>query len=96
MDYKYLDQTQGAYQNYYSDQKQQPATQTAAYSQDTGYGGDANTGGWDQNQADYNYQYQNPGAQTQYQTQNYASESAEPSLSDYNSHESCIRITTKK
>lgn len=97
MDYKYLDQTEGSQKNYYqANSYQQPAAQSTAYPPQTaqdpnmGYGGDQT-----QNYND-DYQYQDPGATDQYQEGNYGTENAEPSLSDYNSHESCVRITTKK
>jgi hypothetical protein len=71
---------------------EQPAAMSTAYGdQNAGYTG-ADTAGQDP-------QYQNwqdPGGQQQYDEPEYAEESNEPSLSDYNSHESCVRITTKK
>lgn len=96
MEYRYLNQADGAYKNYYQDSNyQQPATQSPAYPTD----GSAISAGYGTGYQDsYNYdsQYQDPGAASQYQESNYVPESTEPSLSDYNSHESCVKITTKK
>ncbi len=94
MDHRYLNPSMDTTRNYTEDQNyEQPATHAAAYPQPEGYGDYQNQpGGYDDQ---YQYPEQNPGQQA-YQEGEYQAESTEPSLSDYNSHESCIRITTKK
>lgn len=94
MDYKYLDPSRDATQSYTQDQNfEQPAAHSAAYQQNEGYGGyQANASNYP---GQYDNQTQNLGQQA-YQEGEYQEESAEPSLSDYNSHESCVRITTRK
>lgn len=97
MDYKYPNQAEGAYKNYYQDQKyQQPATQSAAYQHEGNTQTSSNYGGQYQDGYNYDNQYQDPGVDSQYTGVNYDSGTAEPSLSDYNSHESCIKISSKK
>jgi hypothetical protein len=80
-----------AFNNYYDQQQyEQPATQNTqdpnlAQTADTSYGQSQNVG--------YGYNSNEP---EQYQAQDYQAEEGQVSLSDYNSHESCIRISTKK
>ena len=89
MDYKYLESSLNTGTNYNNAQNyNQPATQTTNYSQD------------ERNQnypsSSQDYPQQDLNQQAVYQEGEVTADSTEPSLSDYNSHESCIRITTKK
>lgn len=96
MDYKYLDQTRGVGSNYNAANADQTYEQPAA--NQPNYPGAEGASTY-QNSAAYPGQYdyaQDPGQQAAYQEGEYGAESTEPSLSDYNSHESCVRITTKK
>lgn len=71
---------------------EQPATQTAAgfdYSQNTGYNETTQYTGYDQ-------QYTQQNMNQEGYAEGYEEENQQPSLSDYNSHECCVRITTKK
>lgn len=85
MDYRYSAQEPKYSQNYNAQDQSygQPATQPAVYSQNTGYTG-SNTAAFGQNE----YGYQDPNGYDAYQDPNNVQESSEPSLSDYNSHES--------
>lgn len=87
-------------QNYYEGQKyEQPATQSVVYQKNYGYQADPNvtTGKFAAPDYQYSEQFPDPGGQDGYVQQDYGEENAEGlSLSDYNSHESCIKISTKK
>jgi hypothetical protein len=81
-----------AFNNYYDQQQyEQPATQNT---QDPNLAQTADSSSYGQSQnVGYGYNSNEP---EQYQTQDYQAEEGQVSLSDYNSHESCIRISTKK
>lgn len=84
MDYRYSAQAPQYEQNYNeADQAyDQPAAQLAGYPNDRGNtAGQINTGG----EVDHGYPDMN--GYNQYQDPNYVQESTQPSLSDYNSHE---------
>ena len=85
MDYRYTAQEPKYSQNYNANEQtyEQPATQSAAYSQDTGYPARKQPAF---GQTDYSYQ--DPTTYDAYQDPNYAQGSTGPSLTDINSHES--------
>lgn len=85
--------------NYYNEGQnyQQPATQSAIYTSNPGYSAGIPTDTGTSQDYQYATEYQDLGGQDAYANQAYAQEASyEPSLSDYNSHESCVKITTRK
>lgn len=94
MDYNFEKPVRKNYAKYPETTYQQPATATASYAHD-----------WNNDQkqpyipetvpySGYDSNYTQESATNEaYQEQNYE---AEPSLSDYNSHECCVRVSTKK
>jgi len=98
MDYRYVGPNTSVTDNYHNTGSyEQPAAQSANYPTDDGYGNYQNSATDYPQQYDYNAQ--DPNQQAAYQEGEYAAEgteNTEPSLSDYNSHEVCVRMTTKK
>ena len=84
-----MDPSADQYQNTDNSQYQQPATESAAYSYDQNIYQDPNYGYSQSTQLGTDQAYQSEGVgQSDYATQGYEETTAEPSLSDYNSHES--------
>ena len=97
MDYRYMDPSRSPSYSYEQPSYQQPATQSVIHTNDSGYGYSVPTDTGMSQDYQYSTEYQDLGEQDQYDNQAYAEETAwEPSLSDYNSHESCVKITTRK
>ena len=85
MDYNYEKPARKNYAKYPEESYQQPATATVSYGYEQNYEQNESYNTQDQNYSGYDQSYaQEPVTQEGYKEQNYE---AEPSLSDYNSHE---------
>ena len=97
MDYRYMDPNRSSHYSYEQPSYQQPATQSVIHTNDSGYGYSVPTDTGMSQEYQYATEFQDLGGQEQYNNQANAEEGAyEPSLSDYNSHESCVKITTRR
>ena len=97
MDYRYTDPNRASNYYYEGQNYQQPATQSAIYTSTPRYNASVPTETGMSQDYQYATEYQDLGGQDSYANQVYSEEPTyEPSLSDYNSHECCIKITTRK
>lgn len=81
---------------YPQQQYEQPAIDTPTYNYEQSYNQNTAAAPQDYQYAEYDQQYSQTNAtQEVYEEETYEEEVAQPSLSDYNSHECCVRVTTK-